>query len=134
MARKSNKPTGPPSFKNEAEEGDWWDSPAGRRFASEHMNESVRNGTAKIKSGVKMKRTDPAVLQALVDRVAAKQTQAVSIRLPNGDIGAAKKIAQKTGIGYQTVLKEIMPSTPHCRMATSRKTGLTVIGMWFQAL
>ncbi len=110
MARNSNKQSALPKFRNEAEEADWWDSPAGRRFASRHMNESVGKGTAKIEPGANVTPTNPAVLQALVDRVVAKKTQAVSIRLPNGDIEAAKKIAQKTGIGYQTVLKEIIHS------------------------
>ena len=38
----------------------------------------------------------------------AKQTQSVSLRIPLADLEAAKKIAEKTGIGYQTVLKEMI--------------------------
>jgi hypothetical protein len=41
---------------------------------------------------LRIKPTEPAVLQELMDRVKAKQTQAVSLRIPVSDIDAAKKI------------------------------------------
>jgi predicted DNA binding CopG/RHH family protein len=62
----------------------------------------------RFKNGMHIKPTDPAVLQELMDRVKAKQTQAVSIRIPLADLDAAKKIAEKIGIGYQTVFKDII--------------------------
>jgi hypothetical protein len=109
MARNSSKTENrPPTFKSEAEEANWLASPAGRRFTSRHVDRSVRKGTAKVETAPSAKRTDPAVLQALVDRVAAKQTQAVSIRITLEDLNAAKRMAKIAGIGYQTVLKEII--------------------------
>ncbi len=41
-------------------------------------------------------------------RAKAKRTEAVSLRIPVSDIEAAKRIGAQTGLGYQTVLKEII--------------------------
>jgi predicted DNA binding CopG/RHH family protein len=62
----------------------------------------------RYRKGLDIKTTDPAVLQELMDRVTARRTQAVSLRIPVSDIDAAKKIAAQMGLGYQTVLKEII--------------------------
>ncbi len=120
-----------PRFKNEAEEADWWASPAGRRYSSRQFQEKMRQGKiitteetsltpelrermkrdgvmVHFKHGLKVKRTDPAVLEELTARAQAKRTQAVSLRLPVADIAAAKKMAEKTGKGYQTILKDII--------------------------
>jgi predicted DNA binding CopG/RHH family protein len=118
-----------PQFKSEAEEADWYHTPQGRRHASRILQNGRRKGTVVVndkvsireamglarggklvvlKKGAKVKQTNPAVLQDLMDRVKAKRTQAVSLRLPVADIDAAKKIASQTGLGYQTVLKEII--------------------------
>lgn len=96
-------------FKSEAEEAAWWDSPEGRKTLEREMDEGVRKGTAKFyPKGLKVKRTDPALLKEIRERIEAKRTQAVSLRLPVSDIEAAKKIATEAGIGYQTVLKEVI--------------------------
>jgi hypothetical protein len=117
-------------FKSEAEEADWFASPAGKRAVVRPLTKAIqdgkvsvsekrtideadkaamRNGTVILyRKGLNMKPTDPAVLQDLMDRVKAKQTQAVSLRIPVSDINAAKKIAAQTGLVYQTVLKEII--------------------------
>jgi hypothetical protein len=135
MARKSTKtktPAAPPYFQSEAEEADWLDSPAGRRFTSHGYVEAMKNGVIESEArtpeearavlaearvsnrvvrflhGYPVKPTDPAVLQQLMDSVKAKQTQAVSLRLPVADIEAAKALAVKVGVGYQTLLKEII--------------------------
>jgi hypothetical protein len=57
-------------------------------------------GAVRFKKGLDIKRTDPAILEDLMDRVKAKQTRAISLRLPVSDIEAAKAIAEKMGIGY----------------------------------
>ena len=41
----------------------------------------------------------------LLARAKEKATQAISLRVPVADIEAAKKIAARRGVGYQTVLK-----------------------------
>ena len=104
MPRSSKQKT----FKNESEEAAWFASPEGRRTTQREMDEGVRNGTAKFYAGGEVQKTDPVVLRELMDRVKAKQTQAISLRLPKGDIEAAKKIGEAAGIGYQSVLKAII--------------------------
>jgi len=130
MPPKSMTKTVTKTFKNEAEEADWLASPAGKRFSerqygkavaagkvivsdgraiTEQDKESLLSGSViRYRNGLDIKPTDPAVLQELMDRVKSKQTQAVSLRIPISDITAAKKIASETGLGYQTVLKEII--------------------------
>jgi hypothetical protein len=112
MARSSTKTrtseVQPLRFKSEAEEADWLASPAGRRFTSQQMDRAVREGRAKVVTGSQAKRSDPDRIRELMDRVKAKQTQAISLRIAVADLDAAKKIADKAGIGYQTVLKDLI--------------------------
>ena len=69
----------------------------------------ARSGKAVIlKKGADIEITDPAILRDLMNRAKAKRTQAVSLRILVSDIEAAKKIGTQTGLGYQTVLKEII--------------------------
>ena len=96
-----------PNFKSEAELADWLQSPAGKRDSERTYAKAKREGKL-VKGPKNVTPTDPAVLQELVDRVRAKRTQAVSLRLTVSDIEAAKRIGAQTGLGYQTVLKEII--------------------------
>jgi len=108
MRKKSlNKNDGVPEFKSEREEADWLQSPAGRRHSERTYAKAKREGKL-VKGPANVTPTDPAILQELIDRVRAKRTEAVSLRIPVSDIDAAKKIAARTGLGYQTVLKEII--------------------------
>lgn len=105
MPRNSKQKT----FKNEAEEADWWASPEGRETVEREMDEGIRNGTAKFyPKGLNVKPTDPAVLQELMNRVKAKKTETISIRVPVEDLEIAKAMGERAGIGYQTVLKQII--------------------------
>ena len=117
-----------PAFKTEAEEADWWASPAGRRYAARKIRgkiidteartlaeakpafeEAKRTGGAvRFKQGLDIKRSDPAVIEKLMKSVRAKETEAISIRITIEDLNVAKRIAKAAGIGYQTVLKEII--------------------------
>ena len=130
MPRKSLETNKKPSFKNEAEEADWLSSAVGRRYVSRKFRDALRKGIiqsearsfdeqmAEIKNsqgravrfphGMDVKPTDPAVLQKLYDQAVAAITKPVSIRIPVNDIAAAKALAEKRGIGYQTLLKEII--------------------------
>jgi hypothetical protein len=56
--------------------------------------------------GLKIRPTDPAVLEKLLQDARASMTKAVSLRIPVSDLDAAKEIAAKKGVGYQTVLKD----------------------------
>jgi predicted DNA binding CopG/RHH family protein len=106
MARNSKSPNKPPrSFATEAEAADWFASPAGRRHAEQTLRRAIREGTVKV-TNEKTPRTDPAVLEELLERARQSMTKAVSLRIPTSDIETAKRIAQKKGLGYQTVLKQ----------------------------
>jgi predicted DNA binding CopG/RHH family protein len=96
-----------PNFKREREKADWLQSPAGRRHSERTYAKAKREGKL-VKGLTNVTPTDPALLQELVGRAKAKRTEAVSLRIPVSDIEAAKKIGTQTGLGYQTVLKEII--------------------------
>ena len=128
MAKKYSKSFDKPDFKSEAEEADWWVSPAGKRYSAGKLKEAMRKGVIEtesrdfkevkrlmkqdggravlVKNGLDIRPTDPAILAELVARVKAKQTLAISLRIPVLEVEAAKAIAAEAGIGYQTVLKE----------------------------
>jgi sugar/nucleoside kinase (ribokinase family) len=119
-----------PPFQTEEEEAEWYHSTAGREQAKSAVQKAIRSGKIIIdeqlspreaaalakrtgqrvilRKGSHVKRTDPAVLQQLFEEARGAITQAVSLRIPVNDLEAAKRIAEKKGIGYQTVLKEII--------------------------
>jgi hypothetical protein len=83
-----------PKFKTEAEEADWW-------YAN-------RN---KVKWGKPMKRADGSpmsVEEVIADYRKRTAAKAISIRLPEADIAAMKKRAERKGIGYQTLLRMVV--------------------------
>src|SRR5712691_3997281 len=101
MPRKSTKPS---ESRSEREEADWYASPEGRRQTQREFERALKDGTLVRSSGSRIPRTDPKVLEALLEQAKAKATRPVSIRLSLADIELAKSIASKQGIGYQTVL------------------------------
>ncbi len=104
MRRKS---TGIPDFKSRAEEGDWYATPAGRRQTQREFERAIKDGTLMINpKGLNVPRTDPKLLAESLARAQAGATQAISLRVSVADIEAAKKIAARRGIAYQTVLKQ----------------------------
>jgi predicted DNA binding CopG/RHH family protein len=96
MPRKSTEPK---KFKSEAEEAAWYATPAGRRQTQREYERALRAG-AVIQSG------DQTALTALMEQAKATATRAVSLRVPVTDLERAKSIAEKQGVGYQTVLKQ----------------------------
>jgi hypothetical protein len=83
-----------PSFKSESEEADWWASAAGRAYVKGKSNAARAKGIKPSGS-------------SLVARLNQPSTQ-IAIRLPGADIEQARKIAERKGIGYQTLLKMIV--------------------------
>ena len=81
-----------PKFKNESEEADWWASPAGR----EYLKQKVAENKA---SGVKLKGS------SIVASLNRKLSIQIAIRLPEADLAQARVIAERKGVGYQTLLK-----------------------------
>ncbi|MCX6598360.1 MAG: CopG family antitoxin [Acidobacteria bacterium] len=82
-----------PKFANENEEALWWASAEGRGFLKEQSTERPR----KVSGGSK--------LVANLGKTASVQ---IALRLPTPDLAKAKEIAERKGIGYQTLLKMIV--------------------------
>lgn len=81
-----------PKFKNESAEADWWASPAGRAFVKQR---SAGGLAKKIKFAG----------SALVAKLAKKSSVQIALRMPASDIAHAREVAERKGIGYQTLLK-----------------------------
>jgi len=84
-----------PKFKNESDEADWWASREGRAYVK-------RQSTAASSKGAK------ATGSHLIDRIAKKSSIQIALRLPQGDLKRARKIATRKGIGYQTLIKMLV--------------------------
>ena len=85
---------------------DWYATPEGRRETEREFARAGRAGTLDRSKGLKMKKTDPKMLEELMERAKQTATQAIAIRIPVADLEHARRIAEKTGAGYQTVLKQ----------------------------
>jgi len=128
MPHKSSAVAKKPAFKNETEEADWLSSPVGRRYVSRSFRTAMRKGVIQSEAStltealaavrqagagravqfkkLNAKPTDSVIVQKLLDEARASITQAVSLRIPVMDLEAAKRIAEKKGVGYQSVLKQ----------------------------
>ena len=117
-------------FKTEAEYVDWLHSPEGREAERQHVLKSREKPILEIdmpltpresvdvmkatgarlhmKGGFTQTPNDSSVIQAIIDRARGKATQAISIRIAVEDLEAAKRLAEKTGLGYQTILKDLI--------------------------
>lgn len=87
--------TKPPKFRSESAEADWWASPAGRSFVKQKAAGTGARGRASKGS-------------ALVAKLNAKCSVQIALRLPSTDLAQARKIAERKGIGYQTLLKMLV--------------------------
>ena len=92
MAKKNTKM---PTFRNENEEADWWASAEGRAYVKK------RSAETRVK-GIK------AAGSPLVTALQKKSSVQIAIRLPEADLTQARKIANRKGIGYQTLLKMLV--------------------------
>lgn len=90
-----NKEIKMPSFKTESEEADWWASPAGRTYVKQRSAETSAKGTQTHGSG-------------LVARLKKKHSVQIAIRLPATDLERAREVAERKGIGYQTLVKMLV--------------------------
>jgi hypothetical protein len=89
------KQTTIPVFKTESEEADWWASRAGRTLVKKISAASV--------PGQKRLKGSP-----LVASLNKSSTVQIALRLPEADLAAARSIATRKGIGYQTLLKMLV--------------------------
>jgi hypothetical protein len=95
-----------PKFKSDAEEADWYATPKGRRQTEREFARALKDGNLIRSAGSKVLKTDPNVLLQLMEQAKQNATRAISIRVPVADLEQAQRIAQKLGVGYQTVLKQ----------------------------
>ncbi len=93
MRKRTEKELSIPKFANEQAEADWWVSVAGRRFLTAQP------------PGKKLKNTAGS---KLVAKLAGSNSVQIALRLPAPDIAKAREIAERKGIGYQTLLKMIV--------------------------
>ena len=103
MPRKS---TNVPRFKSDTEEAGWYATPEGRRQTQREFVRALRPGTLSRVPGLKAAKTDSKVLEQLMEQAKRKARLApfqFAYRLPI--LSSAERIAKKTGVGYQTVLK-----------------------------
>jgi predicted DNA binding CopG/RHH family protein len=84
-----------PKFTSESEEADWWASPAGRAYVKQKSLEGKRQNTK-------------ATGSSLVAKLNRKPSVQIAIRLPEADIAQAREIAERKGMGYQTLLKMLV--------------------------
>src|ERR1035437_4678241 len=82
-----------PKFTNEAQEAKCWASPDGREFLKRQSSE---NATRKQKGST------------LVGELGKANSVQIALRLPEPDIAKAREIADRKGIGYQTLLKMLV--------------------------
>ena len=84
-----------PKFGSESKESDWWASPTGRAY----LKEKSAEGQSK---GIK------AAGSSLVAKLNKKHSVQIAIRLPKADLVQPRRIAERKGIGYQTLLKMLV--------------------------
>jgi hypothetical protein len=95
-----------PKFKSEAEEANWYATPQGRQQTQREFARALRDGTLMGSTGSKIAQTDPKLLERLMEQAKRNATRSISIRVPIADLEQAQRIAEKNGVGYQTVLKQ----------------------------
>jgi predicted DNA binding CopG/RHH family protein len=90
---KSDRVIRKPKFRTEDEEAKWWASADGRAFLRQQSAGRVRK---------EKKRS------ALVAELTRSGSVQIALRLPAPDLAKAREIAERKGIGYQTLLKMIV--------------------------
>jgi len=95
-----------PKSKPGAEAVEWYATPQGRRQTQREFARALKDGTLICSAGSKIAKTDPKVLRQLMEQAKQNATRAISIRVPIADLEQAQRIAEKTGVGYQAVLKQ----------------------------
>jgi hypothetical protein len=78
----------------------------GRRQTRREFARALKDGTVIRTAGWKIAKTDPKVLEQLMEQDKQKATRAISLRVPIADLEQAQRIAAATVEGYQAVLKQ----------------------------
>jgi predicted DNA binding CopG/RHH family protein len=104
MPTKSERPK-VPKFETEKEEAEWWD--AHMDMVGQELLKAMKDGTAH--------RGGPLAL--------LRETTNITIRIANSDIERARKLADKKGIGYQTLIKMLLREGLDREEKRARKAG-----------
>ena len=83
----------------------WYATPEGRHETEREFTKALREGSLVRSAGMAVPLSDPAILAELVAKAKARATKAISIRVSVADLERAREIADREGVGYQTVLK-----------------------------
>jgi hypothetical protein len=102
MPRKSTKV---PNFKSESDEAEWYATAEGRKQTQREFARALRTGTLSRSPGLKASKTNRKILEQIMEQAKENTTRAISLRVPIADLERAKQIAERTGVGYQAVLK-----------------------------
>jgi predicted DNA binding CopG/RHH family protein len=100
MARRSK------SSSAEAALSAWYASPEGRRQTQREFERALKRGAVLPSEGARITLSNAKTLAELVAQAKAKATKAISLRVPVADIEQAQAIAEREGVGYQTILKK----------------------------
>ncbi len=84
-----------PKFQNESEEANWWASRAGKAFVKQRSADAAARGVKVAGS-------------RMVSKLPRKSSVQIALRLPEGDLEQARKIASRKGVGYQTLIKMLV--------------------------
>ena len=87
-------------------EADWYATPQGRRQTQREFTRALKDGTLIHSNGSRIRKSDSDVLAQLMDEAKRNATRSISLRVPIADLEQVQQIAEKTGVGYQTVLKQ----------------------------
>jgi predicted DNA binding CopG/RHH family protein len=93
MNKPKDRATRTPKFGDEDQEAKWWASAKGRGF----LQEQSAAGMSKKRKG-----------SPLVTNLSGKSSVQIALRLPAPDLAKAREIAERKGIGYQTLLKMLV--------------------------
>ena len=92
------KMTEMPKFGNESDEADWWASRAGKEY--------VKKKAAIAQS--ERRKVRGSRLVATMNQNNQKSSVQIALRLPQNDLAQAREIAERKGLGYQTLLKMLV--------------------------
>ncbi len=93
MEKRKLKKLAAPKFASEQEEAKWWSGAEGRAF----LKQQSKGGTAAGHGG-----------SGLVAKLEEARSVQIALRLPSPDLARARTIAERKGIGYQTLLKMLV--------------------------
>lgn len=82
-----------PKFSSETAEAKWWDSH--HELVERALVQAIKKGQTKQGMALKLTRT-------------VRKARNITIRMPEDDINRLQRLADRKGVGYQTVMKMLL--------------------------